>query len=71
LLVDCLAQQYGQLPSDILARADTFDLMVYDAGITYKRQLERKANKQPAEISDFSPKQINELSNRFYGKNAI
>lgn len=43
ILVDTMAERYGLLPSDIMARATTFDLFVCDTAIGYRNYLQDKA----------------------------
>jgi hypothetical protein len=38
-----LAKHYGVLPSEVLSRATTFDLMVFDVSQTWERHLQDKA----------------------------
>jgi len=66
-----LAQQYGKLPSEILAKGDTFDVLVFDVSATYKRQQQRKADGKTPDIDQMNPSQINDLSRKYYGKDAV
>lgn len=34
-LIDQMAQRYGLLPSEVLSRASTFDMVIMDAGQAY------------------------------------
>jgi hypothetical protein len=38
--IDAMAKRYGYLPSDIMNRASTFDMVVMDAAISYESYLE-------------------------------
>ena len=46
LLIDNLARTYGCLPSEALARADSFDIMVLDVANTYAEYQKSKQNNQ-------------------------
>ena len=34
-MLDALGERYGLLPSELLERANTFDLWVYDAAVSW------------------------------------
>jgi len=55
------------LPSEVLGKADTFDMLVFDVATTYQKFLQKKDNKN-LNVKDYDPQQIKELSQRFYGK---
>jgi hypothetical protein len=40
--IDAMAKRYGYLPSDIMSRASTFDMVVMDAAISYESYLEKQ-----------------------------
>lgn len=52
-MIDSLGQRYGMLPSRILCEADSFDVFVMDAAMSYEKYMHdkemRKNNKMPAE----------------------
>jgi len=39
LSIDSMGQRYGMLPSEIVTKASTFDLVVMDMAMTYERHL--------------------------------
>ena len=45
--MDGLAQRYGLLPSEVLARADTLDVLVMDIAQSYRNWLEQQRASQP------------------------
>tara|TARA_R110000772_G_scaffold195616_2_gene306310 strand:- start:1093 stop:1335 length:243 start_codon:yes stop_codon:yes gene_type:complete len=47
LLIDNLARTYGCLPSDVLTRADSFDIMVLDVATAYRQYQNSKENNIP------------------------
>ena len=68
LLVDALSTRYNKLPSDILRRSDTFDMLVYDVAVTYERYVHSKNNKD-GNVADFVNKDhIAEIGRKYYGK---
>lgn len=51
-MIDRLSHRYGLLPSEVIARASTFDLYTMDIGIRYEKIAEQKRNgtyKKPVE----------------------
>lgn len=52
-MIDSLGQRYGMLPSRVLKEADSFDVYVMDAALSYEKYVHdkemRKNNKMPAE----------------------
>lgn len=42
--IDTMGKRYGLLPSEILRRADTFDLYIMDAALTFENYHKKKAN---------------------------
>jgi hypothetical protein len=44
ILIDTMAERYGLLPSEIIARGNTFDVFVADTAIGYRNYLQDKAN---------------------------
>lgn len=43
LQIDGLGKRYGLLPSEVIKRADTFDLYVLDAALTFEQYHHKKA----------------------------
>jgi hypothetical protein len=43
-MIDAMAERYGMLPTDIMDRATTFDLFVYDTIVGYKNAQIEKEN---------------------------
>lgn len=44
MAVDAMASRYGLLPSEIMSRASTFDLFVYDTAVSYIQYAQDKSN---------------------------
>lgn len=47
-----MGQRYGLLPSEIISRASTFDLVVMDMALTYERHHQEK--NQPGYVPEVS-----------------
>jgi hypothetical protein len=43
-MLDALGERYGKLPSELLDRANTFDLWVYDVAVSWINNQQAKAN---------------------------
>jgi hypothetical protein len=41
-MLDALGERYGLLPSEVLTKANTFDLNVYDISAKYQNKQQRK-----------------------------
>ena len=52
MMLDALAERYGKLPSEVLERASTLDLWVYDTAISYRNYTH---DKQAGNISQPIP----------------
>ena len=53
--IDGLAKRYGKLPSEILKDANTFDLYIIDAALTYEQYHHNKAiNKGQEPVENYS-----------------
>lgn len=50
LLLDNLGDRYGMLPSQVLEKADTLDLYVYDVAISFAKHEHDKKNKEPSDF---------------------
>ena len=44
MTIGALAKQYRLLPSEVRARATTYDIMVYDVMMTWEEDQRKKAN---------------------------
>lgn len=44
MLIDTMAERYGLLPSEVMQRANTFDLFVTDTAIGYRNHINDRAN---------------------------
>lgn len=46
-MMDQISKRYGVLPSELLNKGDSFDLMVYDVAVTSEMIQYAKANNKP------------------------
>lgn len=72
MLLDSLGERYGKLPSEVLAKATTFDVWVYDVAVSYRNyRNERDAknrNQIPAEKSmpEYDPRELQRKFQEFH-----
>lgn len=67
-MIDAMAQRYALLPSSVLKQADSFDVYIMDAALSYEKYMHdkqmRKHNKMPGEVN-LSEEQLLEGLNKF------
>lgn len=63
-----MGQRYSKLPSELFAKADTFDLMVMDVALTYHKYHSNKQNKH-VDQSMYDTGDLQEKLNKFREKN--
>ncbi len=63
-MLHVMGETYGLLPSEILKRGDTFDMLVFDVANTVREYREKKNSKDPTVKADigqqYDPKQLEE-----------
>jgi hypothetical protein len=60
--IDGLGKRYGMLPSEVLRKADTLDLYIIDAALTYESYQNKKAmNKGQVPAEMYSNDQLIEM----------
>ena len=63
--IDGIGKRYGLLPSEVLKRADTFDLYIIDAALTFEQYHHKKAmNKGQVPVEAYSNDQLLEMFNK-------
>jgi hypothetical protein len=68
-MLDALGERYGMLPSELLERANTFDLWVYDVAVSYINEQQRKSTSgnQPPPPGSYSQEQLRQRMERVRG----
>lgn len=56
-----MAKTYGLLPSEVAARATTFDIMVTDVFMTWERNEMNKAAGKPADLTQVDPEELKKM----------
>jgi hypothetical protein len=63
--IDGLAKRYGKLPSEIMKDANTFDLYIIDAAMTYEQYHHKKAmNKGQEPIDNYTTEDLLKIYNK-------
>lgn len=63
--IDGLAKRYGKLPSEIMRDANTFDLYIIDAALTYEQYHHKKAmNKGQEPVENYSNDDLLKIFNK-------
>jgi hypothetical protein len=63
--IDGIAKRYGKLPSEVMKDANTFDLYVLDAALTYEHYHHKKAmNKGQEPVDNYSTDQLLKMFNQ-------
>jgi hypothetical protein len=52
IMLDALGERYGMLPSELLDKANTFDLWVYDVSVSWINSRHDKQNGKPGQYDE-------------------
>lgn len=65
LQIDGLGKRYGLLPSQVLGNANTFDLYVMDAVLSWESYQHKKQNSKPGTfVPDLTTEELVEIYNK-------
>lgn len=65
LQVDGLGKRYGLLPSEVLARGNTFDLYIMDCALTFENFHHKKAmNNGKAPLPEYNTDELLEMTKK-------
>jgi hypothetical protein len=68
LQIDALGKRYGLLPSEVLVRANTFDLYILDCSLTFENFHHRKAmNKGKIDPKDYDIEALKRINDKASG----
>lgn len=62
LALDTMGSRYGMLPSEVISRASTFDMVIMDAAMTYINQKQQQAS---GTHTDMTPEDLAKFRERF------
>jgi hypothetical protein len=70
MLIDTLSERYGMLPSEVLGRANTFDVFIADTAIGYRNMVqEREANGGRAPQPEYKQSDLQAMLEKVRAKN--
>jgi hypothetical protein len=65
LWIDSLGKRYGMLPSEVISRANTFDLYIMDAALTFENYHHKKAmNNGRDPMPDYNVDELQQMMNK-------
>ena len=68
LQIDALGKRYGLLPSEVLVRANSFDLYILDCSLTFENFHHRKSmNKGKVDPKDYDIEALKRINDRANG----
>ena len=65
--IDTIGIRYGLLPSEVIKRADSFDLFIMDAALTFEQYHNSKSESGKAPIPDYTTDELLAIKGRKYG----
>jgi hypothetical protein len=70
MLIDTLSERYGMLPSEVITRANTFDVFIADTAIGYRNVIqERSMNGDKKSALEYKQSDLQKMLERVRGKN--
>ncbi len=73
LVIDSLGKRYGMLPSQVMREANTFDIFIMDAALTYEnhqheKSLNKNKNAVPKKVTAVTDEEMLEKYKKFKEK---
>ncbi len=73
LVIDSLGKRYGMLPSQVMREANTFDIFIMDAALTYEnhqheKSLNKNKNAAPKKVTAVTDEEMLEKYKKFKEK---
>ena len=62
--VDTIGSRYGLLPSEVIKRADSFDLFIMDAALSFEQYHNKKSETGKAPVPDYTDDELLEIFNK-------
>jgi len=56
--IDTIGKRYGLLPSEVIKRADSFDLYIMDAALTFEQYHNKKSETGKEPVPDYSEEEL-------------
>ena len=69
MLIDTLSERYGILPSEVMTRANTFDVFIADTAIGYRNAVQERAmNGDKKPLPEFKQSDLQAMLDKVRGK---
>jgi len=69
MLIDTLSERYGILPSEVMTRANTFDVFIADTAIGYRNLVQERAmNGDKPPVPEYKQEDLVKMMERVRGK---
>ena len=69
MLIDTLSERYGMLPSEVITRANTFDVFIADTAIGYRNVVqERSMNGGKKLMPEYKQSDLQNMLDKVRGK---
>lgn len=62
LTIDTMAKRYGLLPSEVLSRATTFDMVIIDAALSYENWITK--SRDPKYVPEVDQETLQKIKER-------
>lgn len=61
MLIDTLAHRYGMLPSEVMHKANTFDMFICDTAISYRHKVNQDAIDKNKPVESYTQEELLEM----------
>ena len=69
MLIDTLSERYGMLPSEVINRANTFDVFIADTAIGYRNAVQERAmNGDKKPLPEYKQSDLQAMLDKVRGK---
>ena len=69
MLIDTLSERYGMLPSEVISRANTFDVFIADTAIGYRNAVQERAmNGDKKPLPEYKQSDLQKMLDKVRGK---
>jgi len=69
MLIDTLSERYGMLPSEVITRANTFDVFIADTAIGYRNVMQERAmNGDKKPLPEYKQSDLQAMLDKVRGK---
>jgi hypothetical protein len=62
--IDTIGKRYGLLPSEVIRRADSFDLYIMDAALTFEQHHNKRLETGKEPVPNFSEEELLQIHSK-------